>query len=550
MKQILKTTSFALFFALFFVGCQGTNSKTDNSEDLLVMESIDDISQQIPRTSPPPPPPTIEEVPDEEIEEEFEFESQELDKEEIHDLSPMNKMEKKKERVDKMAPIEKIHENSFINTKKAPVSTFSVDVDRAAYTNIRYSLTHGQMPRKSQVRIEEMINYFKYNYPQPTTAHPFSINTEFAACPWNKKNRLAMIGLQGRLVGNEKMPAMNLTFLIDVSGSMSEDIAMMKEAFKMLVDKMRPQDRIAIVVYAGASGLVLNSTSGKNKNVIKAALTKLEAGGSTAGSEGINLAYKVAKKNFIKNGNNRVILATDGDFNVGPSSDEALVKLIEKRREEGVFLSVLGFGNGNYQDVKMEKLADNGNGNYAYIDNIDEAKKVFITEMSGTLYTIAKDVKLQLEFNPKYVKSYRLIGYENRVLRKEDFDNDAKDAGDIGAGHTVTAIYEIVPARRTTNKDLVNIKFRYKKPDAKTSQLLAVKGIDTGKKWSNASQNLRFAASVASFGMLLKDSQYKGKATYDKVKNWATAAKGVDLDGYRSEFISLIETASTLSEIR
>ncbi|MGB0864682.1 MAG: vWA domain-containing protein [Saprospiraceae bacterium] len=440
-----------------------------------------------------------------------------------------------------------IVENDFLSAKENALSTFSIDVDRASYSNMRRFLNQNQLPPKDAIRIEEMVNYFKYDYPQPTDEHPLSITTEFAECPWNAENRLVSIGLQGRLVDTENIPPMNLVFLIDVSGSMGDDIVMMKEAFKMLVNKMRPEDKIAIVTYAGASGLALSPTSGNNKRKILAALSRLQSGGSTAGSEGINLAYKLAKKNFVKGGNNRVILATDGDFNVGVTGDEALVSLIEKRREEGVFLSVLGFGMGNYQDAKMEQLADNGNGNYAYIDNIDEAKKVFVTEMSGTLYTIAKDVKLQLEFDSKYVESYRLIGYENRLLANEDFDNDAIDAGDMGAGHTVTALYEIVPAQNTTNKDLIDIKFRYKQPEGNVSQLLQVKATDKGGDWSNASLNTRWAASVASFGMVLRDSKYKGNATFDSVKDWAKAAKGADLDGYRGEMIGLIESASVLS---
>ena len=442
-----------------------------------------------------------------------------------------------------------IIENKFIKTKEESVSTFSVDVDRASYSNVRRFLTQNkQLPPKNAVRTEELINYFKYDYPQPKGEHPLSINTEITTCPWNKNNRLALVGLQGKMVSTENIPPINLVFLIDVSGSMGDanKLPLLKESFIMLADKMRPEDRVAIVVYANAEGIVLNSTSGKDKTKIKAALNNLSSGGSTAGSAGIQLAYQVAQDNFIKGGTNRVILATDGDFNVGLSSDDELVGLIENKRDDGIFLSILGFGMGNYKDSKMEKLADNGNGNYAYIDNLDEAKKVFVTEMSGTLYTIAKDVKLQIEFDSKYVESYRLIGYENRVLAKEDFDNDAKDAGDMGAGHSVTALYEIVPKRNTANKNLMDIKFRYKKPDADKSLLLQTSATDSNKNWSKASKNMTFAASVASFSMLLRDSKYKGNASFDKTKSWAVSAKGADLDGYRSEFISLIDVAKDL----
>lgn len=442
-----------------------------------------------------------------------------------------------------------ITENEFISAAQKPLSTFSVDVDRASYSNVRRFLNNDQLPPANAVRIEEMINYFKYDYPQPTDEHPLSINTEIASCPWNPENRLALVGLQGKMVDTENIPPMNLVFLIDVSGSMSapNKLPLLKESFMMLTDRMRAEDRVAIVVYANAEGIVLNSTSGTEKAKIKAALSDLSSGGSTAGSAGISLAYQVAQDNFIAGGNNRVILATDGDFNVGPSTDDELVSLIENKRDEGIFLSILGFGMGNYKDSKMEKLADNGNGNYAYIDNRDEAKKVFITEMSGTLYTIAKDVKLQIQFNPNYVESYRLIGYENRILRDEDFDNDEKDAGDMGAGHSVTALYEIIPASKARNQSIMDIKFRYKHPEADNSLLLQKNTIDAGKNWANASNNLRFAASVASFGMTLRDSKFKGNTSFDKIKSWATAAKGTDLDGYRAEFIQLIEQAAKLS---
>ena len=443
---------------------------------------------------------------------------------------------------------DEIIENDFKKVSDAPLSTFGIDVDRASYANVRRFLNASQLPPANAVRIEEMINYFHYDYPQPTAEHPFSITTEVSACPWNEGHRLAHIGLKGRNIDTENIPPSNLVFLLDVSGSMSDynKLPLLKESFKMLVDQLRPEDRISIVVYAGASGVVLPSTPGNEKQKILNSLNALEAGGSTAGGEGIILAYKIALQNFIENGNNRVILATDGDFNVGASSDEALVSLIENRRDKGVFLTILGFGTGNYKDSKMEKLADNGNGNYAYIDNLNEAKKVLITEMSGTLFTIAKDVKLQLEFNEDYVAEYRLIGYENRVLRDEDFDNDKKDAGDMGAGHTVTALYEIIPKKRSTPDKVFDVKLRYKQPDADQSTLLQVAAMDNGTALNNTSNNYRFSAAVANFGMLLRDSKYKGTSDMVSVATMARGAKGADLEGYREEFIQLIEQAKVI----
>ncbi|HYM92516.1 MAG TPA: von Willebrand factor type A domain-containing protein, partial [Chitinophagaceae bacterium] len=333
-----------------------------------------------------------------------------------------------------------ITENRFLKVKDNPLSTFSIDVDVASYSNVRRFLNLGQLPPAGAVRIEELINYFHYDYPQPTDEHPFSINTEISDCPWNKENKLVLIGLQGKKIPAENLPASNLVFLIDVSGSMDEPnkLPLVKASMKMLVDQLREQDKVAIVVYAGNAGLVLSSTSGSDKTKIKDAIDNLEAGGSTAGGAGIKLAYKIAKENFAKGGNNRVILCTDGDFNIGASSDDEMERLIEQERKSGVFLTVLGFGMGNYKDSKMEKLADKGNGNHAYIDQLSEAKKVLVNEFGGTLFTIAKDVKLQIEFNPAKVQGYRLIGYENRILNKEDFNNDKKDAGELGSGHTVT----------------------------------------------------------------------------------------------------------------
>ncbi|PTX21495.1 Ca-activated chloride channel family protein [Pontibacter mucosus] len=468
-----------------------------------------------------------------------------------------------------------IQESRFQDAKKAPLSTFSIDVDRASYSNVRRFLQQGQKPPVDAVRIEEMVNYFTYNYPQPTGEAPFAVYTELSQCPWNKENQLLHIGLQGKEIATDNLPPSNLVFLLDVSGSMAspDKLPLLKSGLNLLVDQLRPQDKVAIVVYAGAAGLVLPSTPGNQKEKIWQALDKLEAGGSTAGGAGINLAYQVAQEQFMKGGNNRVILATDGDFNVGVSSDGALNRLIEEKRETGIFLTVLGFGTGNLKDSRMEQLADKGNGNYAYIDNILEAKKVFINEFGGTLFTIAKDVKLQLEFNPAKVKAYRLIGYENRTLQSEDFNDDKKDAGELGAGHTVTALYEIVPVnakgtktapvdelkyqqsqlnkQATDTDELLTLKLRYKEPEGSKSQLITttVSGKSTVQP-GLTSDNFRFAAAVASFGMLLRDSEFKGNATYDQVLELAQSALGNDAEGYRAEFIKLVRSRTLLSDRR
>ncbi|MBI5215936.1 MAG: von Willebrand factor type A domain-containing protein [Ignavibacteriae bacterium] len=463
-----------------------------------------------------------------------------------------------------------ITENIFHNALSSPLSTFSIDVDNASYSNIRRFLNDGQLPPKDAVRIEEMINYFKYDYPQPKGSRPFSINAEVSECPWNNDNKLLLIGLQGKIIETEELPPSNLVFLIDVSGSMSspDKLPLVQSAFRLLVKQLRKNDRVSIVVYAGSAGLVLPSTKGNRKDDILEAIDRLHAGGSTAGGAGIALAYNTALENYIEDGNNRVILATDGDFNVGVSDDAELVRMIEEKRNKGVFLSVLGFGTGNLKDSKMEKLADKGNGNYSYIDNIDEARKVFVQQLTGTLYTIAKDVKIQIEFNPAKVKSYRLIGYENRLLRKEDFHDDTKDAGELGSGHTVTALYEIVPEddedvqlldvdtlRYQKNKvkkfaeetnELLTIKLRYKEPDASASQLMQFPLRDVTLDFDETSDNFRWAAAVAEFGMLLRNSKFKGDASFRHVVRLANGAKGEDLEGYRSEFIKLVEKASEL----
>ena len=467
-----------------------------------------------------------------------------------------------------------IQENRFQPALQIPLSTFSIDVDAAAYSNVRRFLNLGQMPPADAVRIEEMINYFDYDYPQPRGEHPFEVVTELSECPWQPEHRLLHIGLQGKTVSTENLPASNLVFLIDVSGSMSapNKLPLLQSAYKLLVDQLRPKDKVSIVVYAGAAGLVLSPTDGTDKIKIKEAIDKLSAGGSTAGGAGIELAYKTAREQFVKGGNNRVILATDGDFNVGASSDEAMVKLIEKERESGVFLTVLGFGMGNYKDSKMQQLADKGNGNHAYIDNMTEARKVLVSEFGGTLFTIAKDVKLQIEFNPAKVQAYRLIGYENRMLNKEDFNDDKKDAGELGSGHTVTALYEIIPVgvkssfiatvddlkyQKTEadkkvaivpSNEIVNIKLRYKQPEGAKSQLIEKPVLAKPLKISETGDNFGWSAAVAEFGMLLRKSELKGSATYAQALKLAKNAQGKDPNGYRREMIQLMEIARAMAD--
>lgn len=453
-----------------------------------------------------------------------------------------------------------VNENAFENVQSSPLSTFSIDVDKAGYSNIRRMINNGMPIPPDAVKIEEMVNYFTYNYPQPTEEHPFSITTDVAKTPWNSDTQLVRVGLQGKTFENEDLPPSNLTFLIDVSGSMSSynKLPLLKNAFKLLVNQLRDEDRVSIVVYAGAAGVVLEPTKGSNKTKILQALDKLEAGGSTAGGAGIALAYKLAEENFKKKGNNRVILATDGDFNVGASSDKAMETLIEEKRASGVFLSVLGFGMGNYKDSKLETLADKGNGNHAYIDTMQEAQKVFGQEFGGTLYTIAKDVKIQVEFNPSKVMAYRLIGYENRMLAAEDFVDDTKDAGELGAGHTVTALYEVIPVGSTSeylkaipnlkytkaqtssgyDDELFTVKFRYKKPDAdKSIEMVKVQQNEI----SDMAEDFKFAAAVALFGMQQKQSAYYNNATEDLVLQLATEGKGDDSNGYRAEFLRLVQ---------
>jgi Ca-activated chloride channel family protein len=461
-------------------------------------------------------------------------------------------------------------ENPFELTKNQSVSTFSIDVDKAAYSNVRRMINNGEIVNKNAVRIEEMINYFKYDYPQPKNEQPFSINTEYNDAPWNPKHKLLKIGLQGKNIPMDKLPSSNFVFLIDVSGSMdtANKLPLLKSSFKVLLDQLRPQDKVGIVVYAGSAGMVLPPTSAKEKDKIIDALDKLQAGGSTAGGQGIELAYKLAQENFIKGGNNRVIIATDGDFNLGTSSTGDLQTLIEEKRKSGVFLTCLGFGMGNFKDNHMETLANKGNGNYAYIDNMQEANKFLGKEFAGSMYAIAKDVKIQIEFNPKFVKSYRLIGYENRKLKNEDFTNDKIDAGELGSGHTVTALYEVIPngvnsdflpketdLKYTNNNssdnfgdELATVKFRYKKPDGEKSSEIVQVVKNSDESMYSASDDFKFASSVAWFGLVLRNSDLIKNKNLIDIEKLSKKGKGNDEEGYRSEFVRLLETYKTIQK--
>ena len=464
---------------------------------------------------------------------------------------------------------DRIDDNPFLAATQNPLSTFSIDVDTASYANVRRFLNQGTLPPRDAVRIEELINYFTYDYPAPDDGSPFSVLVEAGGCPWNDEHRLVRIGLKGKEIADDQRPPSNLVFLIDVSGSMQppNKLPMLKSALKMLVGRLNENDRVAIVVYASATGLVLPSTTCDSKDTILATLERLQAGGSTNGGAGIQLAYDTAAAHFIPGGTNRVILATDGDFNVGVTNQGDLTRLIEERAKTGVFLSVLGFGMGNLKDSTMEKLADRGNGNYAYIDTLDEARKVLVEQMGGTLVTIAKDVKIQVEFNPARVAAYRLVGYENRLLRAEDFNDDRKDAGEIGAGHTVTALYEIVPAGKSvpvsridplkyqqstppadtrSSDELLTVKLRFKSPESDSSDRLELPLVDEGRSFSETSADFQFASSVAAFGMILRDSAYRGSATIDAVISMAEAARGADKEGYRQDFIKLAKLAKAI----
>ncbi len=458
---------------------------------------------------------------------------------------------------------EEIFENKFEATKFSPLSTFSIDVDKASYSNIRRMINNGQKVHADAVKIEEMVNYFNYEYAQPKGEHPFSINTEYSTCAWNKEHKLVKIGLQGKEIPMDEIPPSNLVFLLDVSGSMNSQnkLPLLKSAFKLLVNQLRNKDKVSIVVYAGAAGVVLEPTSGDDKQKILEALDNLSAGGSTAGGKGIELAYKIANDNFIKNGNNRVILATDGDFNVGMSSDTSMEKLIVEKRETGVFLTALGFGMGNYKDSKLETLADKGNGNHAYIDSMQEAQRILGKEFGGTLYTIAKDVKIQVEFNPNKIQAYRLIGYENRLLNDEDFKDDTKDAGELGSGHSVTALYEVIPVgvkskflkdvdelkyTKTTkiisfSDELLTVKFRYKKPDGTKSKKIVYPLIDSEVSFEETSDDFKFASAVSLFGMKMRGSKFSKGSNFEDVIELAENGRGSDKEGYRAEFIRLVK---------
>lgn len=469
---------------------------------------------------------------------------------------------------------EPIYENDFVEVRNAPLSTFSIDVDTASYSKTRqFLMESNQLPRPDAVRIEELLNYFSYDYESPTTADPFRANVEVASCPWKPKHRLVRIGLKGKEFPKEERPSTNLVFLLDVSGSMDQPnkLPLLKRSMKLLTDQLDENDRVAVIVYAGAAGKVLESTTADKKTEILGALDRLHAGGSTNGGAGIHLAYQTAMDNFVKGGVNRVILCTDGDFNVGTTGTDELVRIAEEHAKTGVFLSVFGFGMGNHNDSMLEQISNKGNGNYGFIDTDREAKKAFVEQLTGTLVTIAKDVKIQIEFNPREVVAYRLIGYENRILAAQDFNDDGKDAGEIGAGHTVTALYEVVPtgvdsdinpapvddlkyqrkneivaSEDASSGELLTLKLRYKQPDGDTSKLLTFPVTDEQRSFGQSSQDYRFAASVASFGMLLRNSKYRGEANWDSVLELAVEGSRDSNDSYRSEFIEMVKRAKSI----
>jgi Ca-activated chloride channel family protein len=566
--KIIRQLLAALLLLMFVIAC---NQESKKSEDRVM--TLTDIKLEQPKENRPAPPAPQQNAAD--------YQSPEIvNDNETTSIEVVSQDGIKDEALAPAKPQEDFNtedfdyivENKFLIATKDPLSTFSIDVDEASYSNVRRYLENGSLPPAGAVRIEEMINYFDYVYPKPQNGEPFTVNTEISDCPWNPQHRLVHIGLQGKEIPVENLPSSNMVFLIDVSGSMNEPnkLPLVQASLNMLVDQLREKDRVAIVVYAGSAGLVLPSTIGSDKIKIKEAINELQAGGSTAGGEGIQLAYKVARDNFIIDGNNRIILATDGDFNVGVSSDDELVRLIEQERRAGVFLSVLGYGMGNYKDNKMQQLADKGNGNHSYIDNINEARKVLVTEFGSTLFTIAKDVKIQIEFNPLKVQAYRLIGYENRMLAPEDFNDDKKDAGELGSGHTVTALYEVIPAgvkdtfiksvdplkyqfnngeiADESSPEIMTIKLRYKEPAGETSKLIQHPAIDSHLPLASTSENFRFSASVAEFGMLLRNSEYKQQSSFSQVISLAKAAKGKDDNGYRSEFVRLVESATSMAK--
>ncbi|HTU92041.1 MAG TPA: VWA domain-containing protein [Gemmataceae bacterium] len=462
-----------------------------------------------------------------------------------------------------------IVENAFLAADRNPLSTFSIDVDTASYSNVRrFLLSEDRLPPPDAVRIEELINYFPYRYPQPKDGHPVAFALDITECPWNAKHYLVRIGLMAKRIDPNEMPPRNFVFLVDTSGSMNAPnrLPLLQQSLHLLVDQLNERDRVAIVAYAGSAGLVLPSTPGNRKETIRNAIDRLQAGGSTNGGEGITLAYGIAENSFVPDGLNRVILGTDGDFNVGVTSQGDLVRLIEEKRKSGVYLTVLGFGMGNLKDSMMEKLSHHGNGHYAYIDSEAEARKVFI-EQGAALVTVAKDVKLQIEFNPQRVGAYRLIGYEDRLLQAHEFNDDKKDAGDMGSGHTVTALYEIIPpgqplpgakvdalkyqqspipTKAADNGEWLTVKLRYKDPDAETSKLLSKSLTGAARALSQMPQDFRFASAVASFGMLLRNSEYRGTATYASVRKLAASAVGADRNSHRAEFLELVDAAQRL----
>lgn len=546
--MFLPLRSLALLFAigLFLQSCGEQNAAADGAiqETSAVYESVEEPAMARAQEKAIPPSPEEPPVTDEPVEPEMNTED-----------------------------YDHIEDNPFMAAKKNPLSTFSIDVDKAAYSNLRrYIQQMNDLPPAGAIRIEEMVNYFDYDYPQPGGQHPFSITTEVATAPWNEQHQLVHIGLQGKDLQYDDIKPSNLVFLIDASGSMNANnkLPLLKRSLKLLLRELGDQDRVAIVAYAGAAGEVLPSTPASQSDRILDALDALEAGGSTAGGEGIQLAYQIAQKNSIPGGNNRIILATDGDFNVGPSSRSELINMIiEKRQEHDIYLTICGFGMGNYKDGSMEAISNAGNGNYFYIDNIREAEKVFVRDMRANMFTLAKDVKIQIEFNPALVKAYRLIGYENRVMANEDFNDDTKDAGELGPGHTVTALYEIIPlgskstqkigetdalkyqnndisASALSSNELMTVKFRYKPPSSDKSILMSQPLNKQEQSWENSSENFRFAAAVASYGMLLRDSPYKGASSFSGVLQMAKGAIGDDPDGDRLEFINLVKSTEAL----
>ncbi len=506
-------------------------------------ETVADI--EIQRTATPPPPPNAPVV-----EEIFKVVKKKYIHEDALDI-PENIV---------IEPVEPTHreqynetvENAWADATEAPVSTFSIDADGGSFANVRRFLEDGQMPPIDAVRTEELINYFQYDYPEPKGDHPIALDGEITSCPWADGHKILRIGLKGKHVQTKKLPNANFVFLIDVSGSMSASnkLGLLKESFTMFADNLRPNDRIAIVTYASSAGVLLNSTTGRNKAKIKRAIAQLGAGGSTNGAGGIIEAYEIAQSHFIRNGNNRVILGTDGDFNVGVSSQDGLLKLIEEKRETGIFLSVLGVGTGNYQEGKMEQLANHGNGTYEYLDDSEQARKVFVEDL-GKFYNVAKDVKIQLKFNPELVESYRLIGYENRILNEEDFLDDTKDAGEMGINQSVTALYELIPAARpAADASMLTVDFRYKFSDARKSRPLKLDIFDRNTPFQAASENTRFATAVAGYGLMLRDSEYKGNLTWDKVWDWSVNAQRFDPNGHRGAFLPLIKRAKKLDNVQ